>query len=142
MCHKLCHLIWGIWWFPRSKDFGAIKAGKSAIRPRLSCQYSENGPLSSVSGQDLFLIENYVTKTCPNLSTYSKKLENHNNIIIIEIDTMKKSCPMNSKILFLRLSKAKCHFFSGAVALSNFQCKQKQTKQLKHLWKSQVWQRF
>ena len=42
MCHKLCHFIWDIWWFHRSKDFEAMKAGKSAIQPRLSCQYSEN----------------------------------------------------------------------------------------------------
>ena len=42
MCRKLCHFIWGIWWFHRSKDFEAMKAGKSAIRPWLSCQYNEN----------------------------------------------------------------------------------------------------
>ena len=42
MCRKLCHLIWGIWWFHRSKDFEAMKAEKLAIRPWLSCPYSEN----------------------------------------------------------------------------------------------------
>ena len=42
MCRKLCHLIWGIWWFHRSKDFEAMKAGKMAIPPWLSCQYNEN----------------------------------------------------------------------------------------------------
>ena len=42
MCRKLCHLIWGIWWFHRSKDFEVMKAGKLAIQPRLSCQYSKN----------------------------------------------------------------------------------------------------
>ena len=31
VCRKLCHLIWGIWQFHRSKDFEAMKAGKSAI---------------------------------------------------------------------------------------------------------------
>ena len=31
MCHKLYHFIWGIWWFHRSKDFEATKAGKLAI---------------------------------------------------------------------------------------------------------------
>ena len=30
----------------------------------------------------------------------------------------------------------------SADALSNFQCRQKQTKQPKHLWKSQAWQRL
>ena len=41
-CRKLCHLIWGIWWFHRSKYFEVMKAGKSAIRPWLSWQYTEN----------------------------------------------------------------------------------------------------
>ena len=36
MCHKLYHFIWGIWWFHRSKDFEAMKAGKLAIRPKSS----------------------------------------------------------------------------------------------------------
>ena len=31
-----------IWWFLRSKDFEAMKARKSAIRPWLTCQYNEN----------------------------------------------------------------------------------------------------
>ena len=42
MCRKLCHFIWGIWCFHRSKDFEVMKAGKLAIQPKLSCQYSEN----------------------------------------------------------------------------------------------------
>ena len=42
MCSILCHLIWGIWWFHRSKDFEAIKADKLAIWPWLSCQYIES----------------------------------------------------------------------------------------------------
>ena len=42
MCWKICHLIWGIWWFHRSKDFEAMKAGKLAIRPWLSCPYNKN----------------------------------------------------------------------------------------------------
>ena len=42
MCAKLYHLVWGIWWFHGSKCFEAMKAGKLAIRPRLSCQYSKN----------------------------------------------------------------------------------------------------
>ena len=42
MCRKLCHLIWGIWWFLRLKVFEAMKAGKLAIWPWLSCQYTEN----------------------------------------------------------------------------------------------------
>ena len=42
MCHKLCHLIWGRWRFHGSKDFEAMKAGKLAIWPWLSCRYTEN----------------------------------------------------------------------------------------------------
>ena len=42
ICPKLCHFIWDIWWFHRSKDFEAMKAGKLAIRPWLACQYNEN----------------------------------------------------------------------------------------------------
>ena len=30
------HFIWGIWWFHNSKDFEAMKAGKSAIWPKSS----------------------------------------------------------------------------------------------------------
>ena len=42
MCHELQHLIWGIWQLHRSKDFEAMKAGKLAIRPWMSCQYTKN----------------------------------------------------------------------------------------------------
>ena len=42
MCHKLCHLIYGIGRFHRSKYFEAMKAGKLAIQLWLSCQYTEN----------------------------------------------------------------------------------------------------
>ena len=37
----------------------------------------------------------YVTKTRTNLTTYSKKPENYNGIIIFEIDIMKNSSPIN-----------------------------------------------
>ena len=47
----------------------------------------------------------YVTKTRPNLPTYSRKLENYNGTIIFEIDIIKKSSPINSKFTFLPLSK-------------------------------------
>ena len=36
------HLIWDIWQFHRSKYFEAMKAGKLAIRPWLSYQYTKN----------------------------------------------------------------------------------------------------
>ena len=57
------------------------------------------------------------------LVTFSRKPENHNGINIFW-DQFKNS------------HFCHCHFFSlqSAVALSNFQCKQKQTKQPKHLW--------
>ena len=44
ICRKLCHLglIWGICRFHRSKDFEARKAGKTAIRPWLSCRFIED----------------------------------------------------------------------------------------------------
>ena len=42
MRRKSCHFIWGIWWFHKSKDFEAVKAGKLAIRPWLVCQYNEH----------------------------------------------------------------------------------------------------
>ena len=67
MCRKLCHLIWGIWWFHRSKDF-------EAIWPRLSCQYSENTLMDLPSSVGLKkksklnshyqLITNFVQKVC------------------------------------------------------------------------------
>jgi hypothetical protein len=37
----------------------------------------------------------YVTKTCAKLTTYSRKLENYNGIIIFEIDIMRKSSQIN-----------------------------------------------
>ena len=37
----------------------------------------------------------YVTKTRANLTTYSRKPENYNGIIIFEIDIMKNSSPIN-----------------------------------------------
>ena len=52
----------------------------------------------------------HVTKTCPNLTTYSRKPENNNGTIIFEIDIMKKSYPVNLKFTFLPLSKP--DFFS------------------------------
>ena len=42
MCYILCHLIWGIWRFHRWKDFEAMKGGKLAIWPWLSCRYTKN----------------------------------------------------------------------------------------------------
>ena len=50
MCHKLFHIIWGIWWFQRSKDFEAMNAGKLAIWPWLSCPYNEARGLSIFRG--------------------------------------------------------------------------------------------
>ena len=37
----------------------------------------------------------YVTKTCANLTTYSRKPENYNSTIIFEIDIMKNSSLIN-----------------------------------------------
>ena len=37
----------------------------------------------------------YVTKTIANLTTYSKKTGDYNGTIIFEIDTIKKSSPIN-----------------------------------------------
>ena len=60
MCRKLCNLIWGIWWFHRSKDFEYMKAGKLAIWPWLS-QYTENTlkDLPSSVHKSNFMIENW-----------------------------------------------------------------------------------
>ena len=67
------------------------------------------------------------------LTTYSRKPGNYNGTIIFEIDIMKKSSPINSKFIYLQLSKPKCYFFSVAIScnLSNFQRKPNQTKQPK-----------
>ena len=40
----------------------------------------------------------YVTKTCDNLTTYSRKPENYNGTIIFEIDIMKNSSPINLNV--------------------------------------------
>ena len=58
----------------------------------------------------------YVTKTCPKLTTYTRKLGNNNGTIFFENDIMKKSYPVNLKFTSLPLSKPKWHFFSVAVS--------------------------
>ena len=54
----------------------------------------------------------YVTKTCANLTTYSRKPENYNDTIIFEIDIMKKSTPINLNLcqtwLFHKFFGCKC----------------------------------
>ena len=57
----------------------------------------------------------YVTKTCLNLTKYSRKPVNYNTIIF-EINIMEKSYPINLKFTFLPLSKPKWHIFSDAVS--------------------------
>ena len=42
MCRMTLDLIWGIRGFYRSKGFEAMKAGKLAILPWLSCLFTEN----------------------------------------------------------------------------------------------------
>ncbi len=42
MCRILSHIIQGVKWLHRSKDFEAMKAGKSVIQLWLSCQYTKN----------------------------------------------------------------------------------------------------
>ena len=49
----------------------------------------------------------YVTKTRAHLSTYSRKPWNYNDTIIIEIDIMKKSSPLNLKFTFFAAVKTK-----------------------------------
>ena len=63
MCRKLCHFIWGIWWFHRSKDFEAMKAGKLPIWPWLSCQYNENTLVDLPSSVGIDIISTW-NKNC------------------------------------------------------------------------------
>ena len=49
----------------------------------------------------------YVTKTCANLSTYSRKPDIYNGTIIFEIDIMKNSSPLNLKFTFFATVKTK-----------------------------------
>ena len=49
----------------------------------------------------------YVTKTRPNLRTYSRKPGNYNDTIIFEIGIMKKSSPLNLKFTFFATVKTK-----------------------------------
>ena len=58
MCLKLFHLIWGIWWFHRSKEFEAMKAGKLVIQPWLSCQYNKNMLMDLPSSVGKILLDN------------------------------------------------------------------------------------
>jgi len=50
---------------------------------------------SSFLGSSSSKFFTYVTKTYPNLPTYSRKLGNYNGTIIFDIDIMKKSSPIN-----------------------------------------------
>ena len=47
-----------------------------------------------------YVLANTTTKTCLNLTTYSRKPWNYNDTIIIEFDIMKKSSPLNLKFTF------------------------------------------
>ena len=40
MCHKLCYFICSIWWFHRSNNFEAMKAGKSSVHDKYCSMYS------------------------------------------------------------------------------------------------------
>ena len=42
MCHIYQKHFLGVWWYHRSKDFEAMKVGKLAIQPWLSCLYYEH----------------------------------------------------------------------------------------------------
>ena len=54
----------------------------------------------------------YVTKTCANLTTYSRKPENYNGTIIFEIDIMKNLSPINLNLCQTWLfHKSFCYFF-------------------------------
>ena len=59
MCRNLCHFIWGIWRFHRSKDFEAMMSGKSAIWPWLGCQYNKNTLMDLPSSVDQSLNSNF-----------------------------------------------------------------------------------
>ena len=84
-----------------------------------SCSYKQEVCLLNWTFSKLFLWKKmaffhggsnfftYVTRTCPHLSTYSRKLGNYNGTIIFVIDIMKKSFPPNLKFTFLPLSKPK-----------------------------------
>ena len=76
----------------------------------------------------------YVTKTCSNLSTYSRKPGNYNGTIIFDIDIMEKSSPINLKFIFATVkTKMALLFWCSQLMLSVvLQCRQKQTKQPKH----------
>ena len=71
--------------------------------------------LTGISSSKFFT---YVTKTRPNLTTYSRKPGNYNGTIIFDIDIMKKSYPINLNLRFLPLSKPKPkhHLFSGTIS--------------------------
>ena len=70
--------------------------------------------------------------------TYPHPVENR------RITTASLFFEINLKIHIFATVKTKMSllFFAIRCCSRNFQCKQKQTKQPKHLWKSQVWQRF
>ena len=59
MCHKLCHFIWDIWCFHWSKDFEAMKAGKSAIWPWLCCPYNQHTLMDLPSSVHLTMFLNF-----------------------------------------------------------------------------------
>ena len=73
MCRILCHFIWGTWWFHRSTNFEAVKTGKLATPPCLSCQYNVNtlvDLLSSWLYQNIFVFKIpmlYLYKEMPKL---------------------------------------------------------------------------
>ena len=94
--------IWRPWSVYQSIEFRAsiriVDVSQPNIQVTLSppahCTgRSRIAQISSLTGCYTFFTQ--VTKTRPNLSTYSRKPGNYNGTIIFEIDIMKKSSPIN-----------------------------------------------
>ena len=64
MWHKLYHFIWGIWRFHTSKDFEAMKAGKSAIWPKSSPNLNSCYIKISHRGTSLYWLWLHGSKVC------------------------------------------------------------------------------
>ena len=69
-----------------------------------------------------------VTKTCANLTTYSRKPGDYNGTIILEIDIMKNSSSLNLKFTLFAMSKPKQQFFSAGLTALSAQLRVNQNK--------------
>ena len=109
MCRKLCHFIWGIWWFHWSKDFEAMKAGMLAIRSWLFCQHNENTLMDLPSSMPTSMFSWSTEPSFTSVMSAWKSWNIKSLKILINFSTYQLKCKIN-QCIFIRQNLVKPHF--------------------------------